>query len=504
MSTRVTVRAGQVAPHIEANTGAGQHDPRPFGIYARKSKRIAGDGQGARLTRERQDAASVEYGRRIDPDAEFVFYWDNMSGWDPDAKRDDYDQMQADLANGVLRGSIAWHIDRYTRQPEQLLAQLRHAQMGGATVHTVVGGAIDSHLTPTILVAVAKEESDQRSRRTMAKHKQLAEHGYTSGGRRRFGYTDHTMMEVDETEAAIIRDLIARLLKGESLGSLARSLEERGIRTPEWTEEKPTVWRGPNVRHLLARPHLAGLRAHTPKGSDVTTLYPAKWKAIISEATHDAVTEYLDAPGRRTNFVTSRKYLLTGLAVCDVCGTKLKGRPLHKAKKQGKDTSSYYCGTGKHFSRVVEYVDAAVEARVIELLSRHPASGALIDDKAADEVSELETERRALTQKLEDLTERNLSGRLSDEQLERSTKAADKRIAAIDIALADARKRVRRPAAVLDKMTGERAAQAWEAAPLDRKRAVLSYLYERIAIKPSGKGFRFKPEDVVMERRRVG
>jgi site-specific DNA recombinase len=87
--------------------------------------------------------------------------------------------------------------------------------------------------TPTtcsarILAAVNAKESDNISRRVRRKQQELAERGRPHGGPRRYGYqVDFSAIEPDE--ATIIQDLARRTLAGESLASLCRELNARGI-----------------------------------------------------------------------------------------------------------------------------------------------------------------------------------------------------------------------------------------------------------------------------------
>src|SRR5215471_7307011 len=67
--------------------GVPTRDTRPWAEYGRKSKRVAGDGAGASLTRARQSEDNVAFVHRQDERGDgtpVVSYWDNMSGWDPD------------------------------------------------------------------------------------------------------------------------------------------------------------------------------------------------------------------------------------------------------------------------------------------------------------------------------------------------------------------------------------------------------------------------------------
>jgi hypothetical protein len=77
-----------------------------------------------------------------------------------------------------------------------------------------------------------------------------------------------------------------RTLAGESLASLCRELNERGIPTAAGGGR----WNPTTLRRILIGPHLAGLRVYGEQ------LYPAAWPAILAEDTHHALRVLLTDP----------------------------------------------------------------------------------------------------------------------------------------------------------------------------------------------------------------
>lgn len=468
MSSTTTVRAGMRAAHVELSDveelsdaqRAARRDGRPWGVYGRISKRKQGDGKGASLGIGRQLDDSTEYVQRLNPSASVEKYDDNMSAWDPDVVRDDFEQLIDDLAEGRLAGAVAWHADRYTRQPEQLERMFKAAKRGGAQLHTVIGGHIESKLTIRILSAVAAEESDQKSRRITRKHKELAMTGKPHGGRRRFGY-EPGMQELRADEAAIVRDLVARLLNGESLASLARWLNDKKVPTTSGGK-----WTGPNLGTMLKRPMLAGFRVHNGE-----VVARAEWPAIIDETTHRSVTQKLNNPARKTTTGNATRHLLSGLGRCAECGGVLRGRP----GRYDKTRRVYQCESTRHVHRDAEVVDKAVELLIVERLEQSDVHGALVDDSAEDESRALQTERDELDSKLDSLMTKYLAGKLDEAEWERAKRIAKDRLTELDVLLDDAATRARAPQ-VLKGMTGPGAAKAWADAPLARRRALIRYM----------------------------
>lgn len=467
--------------------GAGV-DLRPVASYGRISKRRTGDGGGASVKIEVQHSDNSAKMHDYYGGADVVTYDDNMSAWDEDVRREDWERLLVDVASGNYRAVIAWHADRFTRQPLQLELLWRAAKRGRCAVWTYSQGLITDPTMLRIEGALAARDSDIKSEKITRRHQMIAEAGQFHGGRRRFGY-DAGMMTLREDEAAVIRDAAARVLRGESLASIAREYATRGVETPEGGE-----WTGPNLGRLLRRPHLAGLRVYH---GEVTG--KATWPAVLDETTHANLVALLSQSSRRTSTSNARVYLLAGLAVCDACGAPLRGRPLRK-----RDGRAYACATGRHCHRPVELIDSCVETLIVDRLSRMDASGALVDDALEDDIRAHEMERATLLVKLDALTDKHLDGDLSDDQLARSTRRIESRVSIIDSLLADTRAAAAAPALALADMTGQDASQAWQNASLGRRRRIIDYLCSRVALRGAEtRRAPFDPSDVIVEWRSV-
>ena len=92
----------------------------------------------------------------------------------------------------------------------------------------------DSEFIITILEAYAKEENESRSKNTRMGLLMRAKNG-TSGlyKRRCFGYyTDKNGdLQINETEAAVVRSIFEMYLNGESLVGIIKNLGTTGVKT---------------------------------------------------------------------------------------------------------------------------------------------------------------------------------------------------------------------------------------------------------------------------------
>jgi site-specific DNA recombinase len=293
-----------------------QTTPTSVAIYARISSDPEHDqlGVGRRLADCR--ARASERGWRVLDE----YVDDDKSAWSGKA-RPQYRRMLADIADGQLDAVLVWHTDRLTRHPRELEEYIDACQPHAVLTHAVTSGDLDlttadGQCFARILGAMARKESDDKSRRIRRKHEELAQAGkLAGGGTRPFGYqADRRTIEPDE--AAIVREAAERILAGDSLRSLAADLNRRGVATVTGTR-----WVSSVLRRQLLSARISGQREH--HGEIVA---PGDWDAIITPAQTARLRAMLTDPERRTNR-TARRYLLTGLLRCAVCDSRLIARP---------------------------------------------------------------------------------------------------------------------------------------------------------------------------------
>jgi len=300
--------------------------PRAAAIYAR----ISQDREANLLGVTRQiDDCKADAARRGWPVAE-VYVDDDASAYSG-KYRPSYRRMLDDIGSGQIDAVVVWHLDRLHRHPKELEEFFEVCARAGVSQLASVSGDVDlstgeGQFFARIQGAVARKESDDKSRRAKRKHLEIAQAGHWSGSARAFGY-DATGKIVPE-EAAVIREMTRRLLGGESLRTLVRDLDARQVPTLRGAR-----WCMQTLRSILKRPALAGLR--TLRGEIVAR---GVWEPILSEDESLRVRALLADPSRRLTR-PARSYLLKGFLFCDVCGTKLISRPNHKRR-------TYVCGSG--------------------------------------------------------------------------------------------------------------------------------------------------------------
>lgn len=448
-------------------------------VYGRISQDSAGKGLG--VARQRGDCVALAQrkGWRV-----AGVYVDNDVSAFSGKRRPQYERMVADLKTGAVDAVIAWHPDRLHRTPRELEDFIALVEASGAAVATCTAGDYDlSHADgramARIACAIARKESEDKSRRLRRKHLELAEAGMVAGGGSRpFGFENDRITH-RSAEADLLRLAAGRVLAGESLYAIVQ----------EWKRDQvPTVtgapWSTTALKTCLTSPRVAGKRQH--KGVP----YDAVWEPILDQDTWRQVTAVLTDPARRRNPVV-RRYLLTGMLYCALCGTRLVAAP-RSNRQRGYGCLKTHGGCGGVHC-LADPVEQLVTDAVLTALDG-PALAQLIaarDDggKAAAIQAVAAAEAR-----LAELTDLFADGEITRGEWLRARERVEDRLEGSRKTLAH-RDAPDILSNLLDAPGGLR--DAWDGLTLDRRRAVIKTVLEGVTLdRASGVRNRFNPDRI--------
>lgn len=297
--------------------------------------------------------------------------------------REDWQQAVDMIVSRRCDVLVLWEISRATR--DRLPYAMLVAACIDAEVWIDVGGKLHNPADPDdgfildLQAGLAVRESGVTSKRIKRDVEARALKG-TPHGKIPYGYartyeqrpTGRVLLEQfpDPETAPVVEEIARRLLAGDSAYSIAADLDRRGIPSPEVVRASRThgadhvftPWRLETVRDIALSPTAAGLRVH--RGEVVGR---ASWPAIISPADHAALKALLKKEGVRQHRPGTVKHLLSGIAMCGVCGT-----PLRHTLNRG--LPSYWCpGPARRGNGCVcrskARLDAHVIGRVLQILS---------------------------------------------------------------------------------------------------------------------------------------
>lgn len=453
-------------------------------IYARQSV-----SEPAGIERQLKAGRALATAREYDVVTEYID--DATSGYKTRAEGTDFDRMLDDAKAGRFDVLIVRTIDRLGRSLAALEAltklRVQIITVDGELDLSTPGG----RLVANLITAVSRNESEVKAERRVTANADRRTRGIPTSGRVPYGYKWVTTKErkdrdsveayeLDGEHAEDVRRIFEMFLAGVPLGSIARDLTTAGKRTAAGVPFRPTtlgrMLKSPYYAARLPLPAAGGgaydldaiTRATTEKGA---------WPAIVTVEQWEAAKAKLAHPSRKTSPGPTRRWLLSGLAVCDVCE-----RPIH-AGGGVKGVHSYRCGSMAHFMRQGDPLDAFVERFAVEYIAKH--RGALLAPRERSDAAAINAELARLDAALVELGEDRDGGVIDRaEYLRRRPRLISKRDGLRrDLAAGADRSALE---GIVD--AGDVLA-AWRALTLGERRAVLGELFE-IRVHSVGQGNR--------------
>ncbi|GMA34729.1 recombinase family protein [Demequina litorisediminis] len=300
-------------------------------------------------------------------------------------------QMLKDAKDGVFDVIVAVDLDRLLRTVGDLVTLTGT----GAAVLTVDGEidltTADGEFRATMLAGIARFEGRRKAERQKRAADQRAAQGIPHRAHRVFGW-EPDGITLRESEAAILRDMHARVLAGEPIRAIARWLNDAGIPTP-----RDRQWQPINVRRALLRERNAGLLVRKGVVQEHSLIQP-----IVPRETWEQVVALLRDPDRNVNPGRPvSRWWLTSVAKCSTCGGRMRGKVV---TSRGYKQSFYTCaerpGGGSHPTISQQIIEDHVTEAVREQLMLR--QGQTPDDGA---VTRLRLQRADLAGQIEHATE---------------------------------------------------------------------------------------------------
>jgi site-specific DNA recombinase len=425
--------------------------------------RISRDHDGLRAGVDRQETDCRAECERRGWTVTEVYTDNDVSAYTGKA-RPGYNRMLTALAAGTSNAVVAWHNDRLHRSPAELEEFIALVERTEAKVAIVTGGDYDlttpdGRLAARIVGAVARKESEDKSRRLRRKHLELAQQGQAPNGIARLGFGFG-----NEEEAEQIRHAVRHVLSGGSLRSIAQAWECQPRK----------------VRDILLSGRIAGLRDH--RGA----LYPAQWPAIVGREDWEEVRAILKARTRKPDDLV-RKYLLAGLAHCGLCGQTLIARNGYTCPPT---TDPGRAGCGK--IRVQKEGPEAVVTGVV-LRALTDAGVATQELEESEEVVTARAELPGVERRLAELEDRYVDGGMELPLFERLrsrllTSAEDMRAKLADAAATRQ---------VMPAPSQQCMEESWVEWTLEQRRSFVKLVVGDVRIQPARRGVnRFDPSRV--------
>jgi site-specific DNA recombinase len=390
--------------------------------------------------------------------------------------------IMRELAAGTAHAMLAEDLDRIARDPRDLEDCIDVTEHHGADIRSRTPGQInlttgDGITMARVLVAFANKGSRDTARRVADSHDRLFGTTFRGGDggygfrpdREAVKYAKRLIQE--PAEAAVIRTAYDDILeRGIALSAVAKELRERGL-----TTRRGGRWDTTSLRGALLKPAVAGYDAHGDELARVPWIEPivppARWRALIARLEDPAL--------RRGPRVTpQRRYLLSGLAKCGVCGAGM-----HGSTRGARRPYPVYIARCRHAMRKADRVEPQIVALVLARLSMPDGADMLKPPPptSAAEAARLVAEKQTVQRLMREKRQLHTEGLLDLADLRRDLAGLRTRLAAAEAALAA-------PTAPdpLAEFRGRPAAEVWATLGLAARRRVISLMFSSITIHRAG------------------
>lgn len=318
-------------------------------IYLRISKDAHEDGLAIERQRGDCEAIAQRSGWAV-----HRVYSDTMSASKKDTVRPEYERMREDFMAGEFDVLICWDLDRLTRQPRQLEDWVDLAQDKGLRILTANGEADlatdGGRMFARIKAAVARQEVERKSARQKARNVQDFALGKPRAGRGRFGYL-HGNIKADAATAPLVVWLFEHVAAGGALNEAKRYL----------TQATGEPFSTSRIRLLIVNRAYEGMvqRGTWEHKDGKKKLVSQDWSEaapevdrLVSVELAERARAVLADPTRRTGPGPEVRNLLSGIAKCGVCGSRMK-----------VDSSNYICAATKKHPTMSKRIFESLAAR---------------------------------------------------------------------------------------------------------------------------------------------
>ena len=417
-------------------------------------------------------------------------YTDNSISATSGATRPAFERLLTDAPSLVV---YMWadRISRSTRDTERFLeAGIEGLGVDGSRISSL---DTNSKLFTRIQTILAVHEGELKADRIRLANKRIAESGTYRGSIRPFGQERDGTWVKEEAEA--IREAVEKLLDGSwSFYRVSVVWNERGLLTPQTGKQGGRAWTSTSVKLFFSRPRLYGFQEY--KG----TLHELKdWKPLLSRDEWDAIQELgAHKKGTRPREIsTYRRHLLSGIAVCWVCG-----RGMNSAYRGGKKGTGlvYRCPTTSHPKYSADPVEKWIIARTVPLLVKRQALKEK-ELKQNTELAKLLKKRGELERKHDEWVSEALSEGLKPSLIAVKEKSHAEVLEALERQIADLRAQaIGKILLPFDTWTPSGAGMIvqedygfteFRELSIETQREVVRSIWKKITVKPAGQGKRF-------------
>ena len=462
-------------------------------LYIRLS-REDGDREESNSIASQRELLTEFVDTQTDMTAPRLYTDDGCTGTDFD--RPDFQRMLVDLRAGIVNCVIVKDLSRFGRNYVGVGEYLEHVfpllNVRFISVSDNVDSYLDPHSVNNLVVPFKNILNDEYARDISNKVRASLDlkrrQGKFIGSFASYGYrkdpNDHSRLLIDETAAAVVRDIFDWFLAGTSVLGIAKRLNEQRIPNPSAykrqqgmnyqhpaSDNLDGLWPDSSVRRILRNPLYTGTMVQGKNRMKSYKLHISeavpKEKWITVEQTHEAIipqelfdqAQSLFERDTRTAPTHKQVYLFSGFLRCADCGKAMNRKQI----SQPYGSYHYYiCSTFKkqHKGACTKHTIRSdrLEQAVLETLRSQIALAVEMDELIAeinrsgtrsrsvkpllDERAQFETERERIEQMKLSLYPDWKAGDISREEYHRLKEQFEQQQVKLDTRIASLQTRI--------------------------------------------------------------
>ena len=173
-------------------------------------------------------------------------------------KREDFQRLMADCRRGLIDRVLVKSISRFARNTKECLEAIRELKLLGIGVYfekeNIDTATMSGEMMTALFASFAQAESESISGNMRWSYQRRMQSGEFITCKAPFGYRlRNGKLEVEESEAEIIRLIFNRFLSGYSTSDIAEEVTNLGIPTRDGTP----YWQQTTISYVLLNPALA-------------------------------------------------------------------------------------------------------------------------------------------------------------------------------------------------------------------------------------------------------
>ena len=174
-------------------------------------------------------------------------------------KRTEFQRLIADCKRGRIDRILCKSISRFARNTIDCLEIIRELKNLGIGVYfeeqNIDTAQMSGELLTTVFAAISQKESESISQNMKWSYQRRMESGEFITCKAPFGYRlKQGKLEIDESEAQIVRQIFSRYLEGQNVDEIAAWVEMQGVQTRDHGEN----WYRTNILYILRNERYAG------------------------------------------------------------------------------------------------------------------------------------------------------------------------------------------------------------------------------------------------------